>query len=98
MRDYEFARAIGAEHRGATPVAEQSKHGEEMKSGRTVQLHGPAGITVENTSSRKVRVTKVVRGNGAHQAAIRVGDIIEAVNGTAVHDHKIAIECIGACP
>ena len=96
-RDFEFARVIGAEHSCKSSTKEPDEEN-RMGRRRTVHLEGPAGITISNGRGGRCIVTKVVRGNGAHRAGIRVGEVIEAVNGTEVHDHSIAVECIGTLP
>lgn len=103
LRDPEYASVIGAEI--TSSMAASSADIVSAPGGRglrTVQVPGPAGITIGTTISsdssgahRRCAVTKVVRGDGAYRAGIRAGDVILSVNGTQVHDHAIAVECIG---
>jgi len=102
LRDPEYASVIGAEI--TSSMAASSADIVSAPGGRglrTVQVPGPAGITIGTTISsdssgahRRCAVTKVVRGDGAYRAGIRAGDVILSVNGTQVHDHAIAVECI----
>lgn len=62
---------------------------------RTVQVDGPAGLTLANTHDGKgCLVVRVVKGNGAHRAGIRAQDVLFKVNGADVHDHSVAVEFI----
>jgi len=61
----------------------------------TVQIAWPAGLTLTNSpKGDAVLVVRVVRGNGAYQSGIRVGDLILTVNGTAVREHSTAVDFI----
>lgn len=64
---------------------------------RTVDLAGPAGITLANRSSGDgCYVVRVIKYNGAYRAGIRAGDVILQVNGAEVHDHNMAVAFIEA--
>lgn len=105
--DYEFAKLIGAEcsTSHASPNAAGNHGGDDMRDApeeapdptapRRVALPAPAGLTIANApGGNGCIVTRVVRGNGGHLAGIRVGDVIIAVNATAVRDHQTAVEFI----
>ena len=95
-RDPEFAKLIGVEcsHAPTPPPPPPSSANPPISNGtRLVRLPGPAGLTITNSSAGCL-VTKVVRGNGGDAAGIKVGDLITAVNGTAVRDHQVCVEFI----
>jgi hypothetical protein len=107
-RDVEFAKLIGAECSGSHAAfpgkagladgeqdTEQPESPIDPSAPRRVALPAPAGLTISNApGGNGCIVTRVVRGNGGHLAGIRVGDVIIAVNATAVRDHAQAIEFI----
>lgn len=105
-RDAEYARVIGApiasSKKGDAPQKPADKHSsngddhdhDEPSGPRRVRLIGPAGLTISNSSHGGCAVVKVIRGNGGDLAGIRVGDIIKAVNGTEVRDHRFAVDFI----
>lgn len=101
-RDAEFARLIGAECSLSADVklggsATEPGVDESCASGptgpRAIKIAAPAGLTISNSSHGCV-VTRVVRGNGGDVAGIRVGDVILAVNGTEVREHRQCVEFI----
>jgi len=103
-RDAEYARVVGArttsgknvstpqEQKGARPST-GDEH-DELNRPRHIRLVGPAGLTIANSSQGGCAVVKVIKGNGGDLAGIRVGDIIKAVNGTEVRDHRFAVDFI----
>ena len=104
-RDVEFAKLIGAEVTSDSgPAAERTSSdkdgGEDEPTAqqggpRRIALPAPAGLTIANApGGHGVIVTKVVKGNGGHAAGVKVGDVIIAVNSTAVRDHQTAVEFI----
>ena len=105
-KDREFAKLIGAEITGGnnngadTDGTSGKAEGDDepaLQQGgpRRVALPAPAGLTIANApGGHGVIVTKVVKGNGGHVAGVRVGDVIIAVNSTAVRDHQTAVEFI----
>ena len=95
--DVEYAALCGSEVTRAQDkrVEEDGQDGLDCPSGcKTVQVDHPAGMTIGNLDGNRCMVVKVVKGNGAHRAGIRAGDVIVMVNGTEVRDHTTAIEWI----
>lgn len=64
---------------------------------RTVPVEYPAGMTIGNSNRGGCLVVKVVKGNGAHRAGIRAGDVILFVNGTEVRNHDVAMCATRPC-
>ena len=92
--DVEYAALCGA---SITPriLESEAKETSSNPCHRNVRVAWPAGLTLTNAPSGKgVTVVKVMRGNGAAVAGIKVGDIIVRVNGTEVRDHNTAVEFI----
>jgi hypothetical protein len=102
--DVEFAKMCGAEitsaaklttRSAASPDAGDENAEAEAQQGpagcRTVAVEYPAGMTIGNSSKGGCLVVKVVKGNGAHRAGIRAGDVLLYVNGTEVRNHDIAM-------
>lgn len=112
MRDPEFAEAVGASADASPHAAAQAHHdqhrhhqhrhnaagAEEAHSLRKLRIVAPAGMTVGHRRAGDGRcvVTRVVPRNGAAQAGVCVGDVILAVNGTPVRDHRQCVEFIEA--
>ena len=93
--DAEFAKLIGAEcsASSASGTGRMSEGNDEREGRRRIKLPAPAGLTIANSPAGCV-VTKVIRGNGGDAAGIRAGDVILAVNGTHVRDHRQCVEFI----
>lgn len=95
-RDAEFAKLIGAQ---CTLSSDKTDCGfgpkEKATDGTTriIKVPAPAGLTIANSGAGCV-ITKVIRGNGGYLGGLRTGDIIVAVNGTEVRDHKHCVEFI----
>ena len=64
---------------------------------RTVPVEYPAGMTIGNSNRGGCLVVKVVKGNGAHRAGMRAGDVILFVNGTEVRNHDVAMCATRPC-
>lgn len=96
--DLEFAALCGAQ---ITPKA-MAKVDEALTTAMpptglrvAIPVPWPAGLTLTNAPKGEgVLVVRVIRGNGAHQSGIRVGDLILTVNGTKVRDHTTAVDFI----
>jgi hypothetical protein len=75
---------------------EEEDRPDSPTSSRSVQLLGPAGLTIGNApgSQSGCLVVKVRRGNGGDRAGIKVGDRILRVNGTDVNDHAVCVQFI----
>lgn len=93
-KDAEFAKAIGAKCSLSTKMGEPGARAEEGAARVHIKLPAPAGLTIANSASSGCVVTRVVRGNGGDVAGIRAGDVILAVNGTVVRDHRQCVEFI----
>ena len=91
--------SLGAESTDAPRASERPSSASSGKKSpvadpaapREVRVHGPAGVTISHSSNGACVVERVVRGNGFHAAGVRAGDVVVAVNGTAVRDHETAI-------
>ena len=105
--DYEFARMCGA----AMTPSEARDESKQPSTGEvknmppgciTANVQYPAGLTLrtvehgDGDSAKGCMVVKVIKGNGAHQAGLRAGDLIVMVNGTECRDHETAVTWIDA--
>ena len=92
--DVEYAKMCGAEVTQSQAktktklVGDDNDDSAEAEQGqpgcRTVPVDYPAGMTIGNSNRGGCLVVKVVKGNGAHRAGIRAGDVLVKVNGTEV--------------
>lgn len=93
--DAEFAALTGASMTTCTKAIDKSTEADseamQRKNLTTAHVISPAGLAIANNPDGSgCVIMKVSRGNGGHEAGLRVGDVLVSVNGAEVHDHGVA--------